>query len=1391
MSKTLAANIRRLILATKSRFFALTAIVTIGVAFFVGVSATSPIMGQSVDYYDDEMNMKDITVYSNYGFDQADIDAIAALEEVELCEGGWFADVLATADTTTVVTRIHSWQEDQMINHFRLREGRLPRNAHEAVAEAGTTLKSGFTIGSKVTFSYPEGSENESLLIDEVTIVGVIDTPLYLNMTKENSTLSNQYIQTYLYVPAQAFDNEFFLEANILLKDGQQKYTFSEEYEDYADAAKKEIEALARTQKDVRIGRIRQDALKEYEDGLRDYEDGVREYNEKIADAEQQIADGEKEVIDGMAEISDGWKQYNEGVDTLNRETADALAKLNDAARLAAEGRAEYEKGKAEFAAAKAELLNNLKQVNDGIRQIDEGIDSLEKAADGLRQIDDGLQQTEEALENMKKAAEAIDELKNDTVLHADDPVSVLLGYAPEMKQLTDLLGIGEDDTIADLQNALSLMQSGLQAAQAALDLVPDELRDLSVAQLENLIADDGLSILSDIAAVLGGSDDSSVQEMIAAAEDLVPAEYREMTIAEIREQLPPETADIIGRIAELIGLDENASINDVMNAVNELVPEEIRTATIGEVRALLSDELIMRLDELAAEVGADASVNDLAVYLQEQKQQLDEAADAIAMLMEMPVLSDDTKLSVLMSDEDMAKLIAGLELDGEDTVKDLEDKLKETIAQLEKLQKELQDQKQMILDELAKQGIDPKDIGRTIEDLRKQKEELQKTAKLITDGIAEGEAQLKAAEEKLLAGEAEIADGRRQLDEETASAWAKLYDARKELLDGQKKIDDALADLAEARKELEEGRESGLQELQDAKKKLDDAKKEIDDLKPGEWTVLDRTQHYATATYKNTVDQMKAIGNIFPVFFILVAALVCLTTMTRLVDEQRGEIGTLRALGYTEVQCAGKYLIYAGSATLLGEVLGIIAGMLIFPAVIYNTWRMMYILPPIRLQIPWGLVMLCCISFLAGMLLTTWLACRQDMREVPAQLMRPKAPKMGRTTLIERIPVIWNRLSFTWKVTMRNLFRYKRRFFMTVAGVAGCGALLVTGFGIRDSINSMVDIQFYDIYRYHGTAELKHDLSDEECRDLMQELLRRPDVESLTQASVYSAKAAGNTKMDETVTVEIFSDPEDIKEVYDLRTRRGRKPVILSNDGVIINEKLAENLDLKIGDTIALEGADGGFADVPVAGITEMYIQHYVFMSEDVYLQYFHKPCENRALMIRVSGDEETQKKVEEALANMPQVESVSFFTVLLNNFRDMVKGLNFVVWTLIISSMSLAFVVLGNLINVNISERQREIATLKVLGFRRREVESYIYKENNVLTLIGAVVALPIGTLLHHYIMRTVEMDYIMFGRDVLPMSYVYAVGLTLLFGVMVDHFMASRLHEIQMVESLKSVE
>lgn len=1302
MPKTLWKNILRLISATKSRFFSLTAIVAIGVAFFVGVAGASPVMGYSVDSYDDRTNLKDITIYSNYGFDEEDLEAIRNVEGVEVAEGAYFADVLGNYENATYITRIHSYNENNVINRIVLREGRMPQNKNEALAEAGTTLQQGFPIGSTVTFSYPEGTENESLLIDEITVVGTIDTPLYLNQTKENSTLSNQYIRTYLYVPEDAFDQSFFLEVNALVKGGTDLYSFSKEYQKLAEETKEDIEELAVTQQNHRVDTIKAEAMEDYNEGLHQYEDGKKEFEDGIRDGEKELSEGQEELEDGEKQLSDAEKALQDAKRLLETSEADARKKLKEAEDEINKGWKELDTQSKAFEEKKKELQKQKQDINDAIPQ-------LEQAKDGLKQIDEGIREIDQGLDRLR-----------DPYL---ETVMRLLGKIPEETKLEDIKQLFSE--ILDEKNAL-LEQYPQLSEIDVLDIL-----DRAINHVDTLHEEDAYL-----------HSEAVTEEM------------------DYLRTLDPETPIDDESVSSL------ATIPFIEERIREWLPD-FRLSTVGEFLETY-DTLTNLLDHLEEFMHRE-TVQDL-LYLYHET-------------------DDETKRKMINLDFGSFgdQLGQFSELSGVtpiETIGDIIEAYEKSISALEDTREDLVGKRKEITDALKKQGIAEDGIDDAIQ-------QMKDGIKQIDEGIAEGERLIEEGRQKLLDAEKQLEDGKRQLEEQLREARKQYENGAAEIARNKARLQDARSQLADGLKELEEAREKGLEELEEAWQKLVDAKKQIDDLKEGEWTVLDRKSHYASVTYGNTIDQMKAIGRIFPVFFILVAALVCLTTMTRMVDEQRGEIGILRALGYSRLQCAGKYLIYAAAATVSGTLIGIVVGMLTFPIIIYETWKMMYILPEIQMIIPWNLILLSSVSFLSGMLLTTWLACRADMKEVPSQLMRPKAPKLGKSTFLEKISVIWSRLSFTWKVTMRNIIRYKRRFFMTVAGVAGCTALLVTGFGIRDSINSMVDIQFYQIYRFDGMAAFDKNIEEERMEEISQQFAEKAEIENTMLLKMYSAKATGNSDLEDTVTVETYHDAGDIQQAYDLRTRTGHEPLSLSDEGAVISEKLAERLEIGIGDTIHLEGEDSTYRDVPVIGITEMYIGHYAFMTEKGYESIYGYIPSSVSMLVKINGDQSVNQKMQAELVDTDGIDGITFYDVTLDNFNNMVKGLNVIVWTLIISSMSLAFVVLGNLINVNISERQREIATLKVLGFRKREVRSYIYKENNVLTLIGAFVGLPIGTILHHYIMRMVEMEYVMFGREVLPMSYIYSIALTVFFGILVDRFMAKKLTSIQMVESLKSVE
>jgi putative ABC transport system permease protein len=450
----------------------------------------------------------------------------------------------------------------------------------------------------------------------------------------------------------------------------------------------------------------------------------------------------------------------------------------------------------------------------------------------------------------------------------------------------------------------------------------------------------------------------------------------------------------------------------------------------------------------------------------------------------------------------------------------------------------------------------------------------------------------------------------------------------------------------------------------------------------------------------------------------------------------------------------------------------------------------MLYILPDISFKVPWLTVIGTAIAFFLMMEAVTGYVLMEDMNETPAAMLRPKAPKIGKEILLEKIPAIWNRLTFSWKVTARNIARYKQRVFMTIIGIAGCTALLVTGFGISDSINDIVDIQYNEVITSDAVITLKEDYqTPEKNAEVVHQLEAIEGTQSVQPLIYYNGKVYNAKDQEEVAYVRTFPDLDALKKIYNMRDRASHQPVEPKDGSVITNEKMAENLGLHVGDEIEIENIDGERAKAPVGGIMELYVFHNVLMTENTYRQIFGSVPERNAILL--SAENPSSDEYHAAVAGIEGVDSVEFNSDVIDNFANMIKGINGVVIVLVASSMALAFVVLGNLTNVNISERLREIATLKVLGFRQREVQNYIFKENMILVAAGALVGLPIGNFLSKHIMREIELTNIMFGRQPGTLTFLYAFCLTVLFGLLVNFFMRGKLDQIQMVESLKSVE
>ncbi len=558
------------------------------------------------------------------------------------------------------------------------------------------------------------------------------------------------------------------------------------------------------------------------------------------------------------------------------------------------------------------------------------------------------------------------------------------------------------------------------------------------------------------------------------------------------------------------------------------------------------------------------------------------------------------------------------------------------------------------------------------------------------------------------------------------------------------------------------------------------------------EWYVLTRKSSYSFRDYESSANRMKAIATVFPLFFIIVAGLVCLTTMTRMVEEERGLIGTYKALGYGKATIALKYVIYAFLASLTGAVIGCAAGLRLFPYIIYESWNIIYQMPAIKYASHTILSVVAVASLILVTLIATLYSCYNELSEVPSALMRPKAPKNGKKILLEHT-FIWKHLSFTKKVTMRNIFLYKKRFFMTVIGIAGCGALITAGFGIKDSVQSIIDNQYGQIIHYDNILVFNKNANSDARNNLSDKISSDEYYKSSLMDYAYTAEVKIPGSADDYSTeITVVNDTSAYMDYVTFRTRRSKKTIELDDSGVIISEKLAKDLNVKEGDNVLIHDEDNKQATVKVSGVMEMYINNYIFMTSEYYSQVFgYTPDNNRILGILTSDGDDIQSVIGDRYLTDNNVKSLTFVKANITRFENMIQSLDLVTWVLIISAGMLAFVVLYNLTNVNISERIREIATIKVLGFYDREVGEYVYRENIILTLIGGVFGLLLGMALHAYIMTTIELDGVMFGTKINISSFLISYGITILFSLLINIFMYPSLKKIPMVESLKSVE
>lgn len=1346
--KAFHKDVLRAVTHSWSRFLALFVIVALGAGFYSGLRTTAPNMRATADAYYDDTRFFDVRLVSTFGFTDDDVEAIRATEGVESVMAGYSADWLVRMGEKDVVTRLHSLPSDlsedneEYLNRPTLKEGRMPENPGECVVSVGgADDATGLAIGDTVTIEDTDGSLGDTLARSEFTVVGFVESSYYLSMSLGTSTVGSGTLGRYLYVLEDDFSQEYYTDLYLSVEGSRELDTFSSAYEELVQPVLDSLEDLAGVRAEIRYGEIRDEAEETLADAEQTYEEEKAKAEKELDDAYQELLDGEQELEDAEQELLDG-----------EQELEDAKRELEDARTELADGRQELLDGQAEY--------------EDGVRQLEEGKADYE---DGVRKLEEAK---DEWSDGWSEYLTGLNEYEHNASLVEQQKEEAYEQFADARKQIQD----GQKE----LEEARKLLAEQKGSYESAKQFLSGVEQVIAVKEAQGGGGEEGGE---------GGDqairDDADAQEFLASSGEASSASGG--TVTSLGSMTIASDAEAAQFLQYLSGL--GTDVQAISAALGQLDGAGLRCfhGYLEGVIAGTSDETqkqqltaLLAMVEQAQGSGGDPDPGDSLTE------------DEIPAFLE--------KLAG-MSESEAAQVLLGLDLDSlyllrdylESAVRQYEDgksQISQANWQLTEAKREYEEQKKEVDDAFAEADAQLADAKAQLDDAKQQ---LDDGWQEILDGeqeLADAKAEIEENEQKLLDAKTEIEEGWQEL----LDGEAEIADGEQQIAENEQKLIDGRADLEEGRQELddgwqeyEDGRQEAEQELADGWQEIMDGRDELASLERPEWYVLGRGTNVGYASFEGDCDRMESLSTVFPTMFFLVAALVALTTMTRMVDEERGVIGAYKALGYGRLRIASKYLIYAAVPSVLGSLFGIVLGNQTLPRICWSAYLMMYRGPDLLVVHQPVFNTIGCVASAACTLGATAFACRSELRETPASLLQPKAPKAGKRIFLEYIRPLWKRLRFTQKVTCRNLFLYKRRLFMTIVGIAGATGLLLTGFGIKDSVSGIVEKQYSEIYLYDTIVSLK----DNEVSDGAREILDGDSFDGwMTVMKKSTDLMAGDASYSGYVLVP--ENAEDLGTYINLRDRKTGESVEFTEDSVLVTEKLAGLLGVDVGGTITIENESGRRVDFTVTGIVENYVYHYLYISPELYESEMNEPFEPSEIdAVCVETDGEAREAIAAQLQEQEGVTTAGFTEDTRASFDDLVESLNSIILVIIFCAGALAFVVLYNLTNINVTERQRELATIKVLGFRDGEVAGYIYRETSLLTILGCAVGLAFGVLMHSFVIQTVEVDMVMFGRTVEPLSFVYSALLTLLFAVIVDLVMYPKLKKIDMVESLKSVD
>jgi len=1342
---------------SKSRFISILLIVALGVAFFSGIQASSPDMRYSGDAYYDESSLMDIKVVGTMGLTSDDVSSIESIDGIESAEGAWSTDVMCGEGQKQKVLHIESINDT--VNKLDVQEGRLPEKSGEIFLDSTFASTNEYKVGDKVALR--EDGDSPLLVTTEYTVVGTGRSPLYISFNRGNTTLGTGEVNGFGYVLPEDFDQEIYTQIYVTVHGAKGLTSYTDGYENLIAKIKGRVENIADDRCQIRLAAVKADAQEEINDAQKKLDDGKKEADEKLADAKEELDKGEKDLEDGRQEYEDGKSQLEDAKTELadgKKQLEDAKTELTDGKNQLEDAKAQLADGKSQLESAKSQLSSSKSQLDTARSQLDDGWSQVNAAkaqlADGQAQLDSAQKQVTSGLAELEENQKTLDENKAKL---ADGKAQIEAGE----QQLE-----AAKQTLTTKQSELDQSKAEIIAGQQQIESTRTQLN----AQKQQIT--DGLSQVS--------AGEAQLQDGISALESA------KAQLTELQSQL------------EIVRASYNAALENPDASQEEIDILAAQVSALEEQEAAVSQQI------QASEAQIESQRQQLAATRSELESGLAAVENGLSQLSQ--------KESELNAGRE--QITAGqAEIDaGWIQIQEQENTLAASKAEIEAGEQELEKGQKQLKAAKKKLNKAQKEIDSNAETLAAGQAELDANVAKLNDSeaqyasgleqyhsgarqIAENEAKLTSGEQEIAENEAKLADG----EKEIADNEKKLADGEKEITDNEKKLQDAAKDLkkgekdlADGKKEYEDAKKDAEDEIAENQQKLNDAKKELEDLEMPEWMVTDREDLPEYTDYGDNADRLRNIGQVFPVIFFLVAALISLTTMTRMVEEQRTQIGTLKALGYKKSAIAAKYICYAFFATLLGSVLGMLIGEKIIPYIIITAYGIMYhnVANTISIDYQPGFALIASAASVVCTVGATLFASGKELQETPASLMRPPAPKEGKRVLLERLTFIWKHLSFSWKSTIRNLFRYKKRLIMTVFGIAGSMGLMLVGFGIQDSISDIAAIQYRELQHYDGMVIEDSDATEEEHAELFEYMKENEQIAHCNRVQMTKISAP---KGSSSVSIYLFV-PESLSEFakdVTLKNRITGETYELTDEGAAISEKTASLLGLKVGDMIPLKKGDKEYK-VRVAVITENYMSHYLYMTPRVYEQTFGEKPEYENIVFTMQEDckDDLEMAGSRILAN-PGALSISYTSSLASQVDRMLSTLDAVILVLIVSAGMLAFVVLYNLNNINITERQRELATLKVLGFYDGEVSQYVLRENVILTVLGIMFGAVFGILIHRYVITTVEVDAVMFGRNIKPLSFLYSGILTSIFSIVVNGVMHFKLKTIDMVESLKSVE